>query len=104
MELLKEIDRYTEEVTLKRDIFGFKTQFFTIQNSELKVSENIEDLSSINNEDPDKVSLTQSLMFDFSDFRRTLYPSILSVAPGEAITFRKNKATQRTRSLPQANK
>lgn len=100
MDLIEKHREISKKTILERDEFGFENLFYRFENSQLKFSDKIESLSSTATGEFDIFAIAQSLMFDLSDFTRTFYPSIRSLAPGEKVIFDRNNSIQSHRKIP----
>ncbi len=95
--------RKNGQVTLSRDPWGFQTLFYRVHGGRLLVSPQLSLLSRDVTREYDIKAIAQYLMNDFSDFERTFYPSIHSVAPGQVVTFDGSVIQKSERKLPIAN-
>lgn len=90
-------------VALKRDPWGLQTLYYRVSENQLSVSPFLELISKDVLREHDKTALAQALLFDYSDFERTFYPSISAVAPGQTIFFDGTSIRKSNRVLPTAD-
>ncbi len=95
--------RKNGQIMLSRDPWGFQTLFYRVKAGRLLVSPQLSLLSKDVTRESDTKAIAQYLMNDFSDFERTFYPSIHSVAPGQVVTFDGRVIQKSERKLPTAN-